>query len=236
MTIALVVALSVGAAVSAPQSGARWSVPHLKEEARRLTVHAPADWSRVVRLAPGMQIVITRRAGLPEPRRFLVADDTEINVLNDRHPKLPAAARRVLLEMAHERIDYARLFRGELFFVHKNVRVAAEGVFAGNQKIAETSEVIERLVRQDVLAVALPPKRHGSALGAIIGTGAGFVIGFPLAIGIGMENQCGSSCSDEEALMALTAVGLPIAGGVLGYRAITRTTQTVIYESPVVTR
>lgn len=236
MTTALVIALSLGAAVSAPQTGGRWTVPHLDAEARRLTVGTQADWYGVLRLVAGKPIVITERGRLPEPRRFLAADDAEIVVLNDRHPELSARTRRVLLDMAYERVDYARLFRGELFFVHENVRVAADGVFAGDRKIADTSEVIERIPRGDVLVVALPPKRHGSILGAVIGAGGGFLIGFPLAVGIAMEDQCGRSCNDEEAKMALVGIGLPIAGGVLGYHVVSRTTQTIIYESPRVIR
>jgi hypothetical protein len=214
------------------QPRARWVPANIAAEAKRLAVGPQAGWFRVVRLAPGTQIVITRRAQLPEPRRFLVADDAELVVLNADYPGLPRNVRRVLLQMASERVDYARLFRGELFFNDHKVHVAADGVFAGNQKIVETAEVIVRIRRADVLVVAEPPKKRGTALGAIIGGAGGFLIGFGLAVAIATENQCGASCNDEEALMALSVVGIPIAGGVLGYHAVSRTTQSVIYEAP----
>jgi hypothetical protein len=114
--------------------------------------------------------------------------------------------------------------------VLEGVRVAGDGVYEGNAKVAEIAAVVERSPRADILRVALPPERRGSWLGALIGGVAGGVLGFGVALGIGMENQCGSSCADEEALMGLSAVGLPIAGGWLGYHAITRTTQRVVYE------
>ena len=60
-----------------------------------------------------------------------------------------------------------------------------------------------------------------------IGAG-GFVLGYVSALHLAYK-QCNGSCGDEKALMALSLVGFPIAGGWLGYQANSRTPQDVIY-------
>jgi len=88
-----------------------------------------------------------------------------------------------------------------------------------------------RISRSEIVAVKLPPKRRGSIVGAAVGAGAGFVLGFASAVHLAYK-QCNGSCSDEQTLMALSLVGFPIAGGLLGYQASPRMTQEVIYLAP----
>jgi hypothetical protein len=99
-------------------------------------------------------------------------------------------------------------------------------------KAPELSDVLQRLSRQDIVAIKTTPRRHGSKIGAAIGAAGGFVLGYAAAVQLAFK-QCNGSCSDEKALMALSLVGLPIAGGWLGYQANSRTTQDVIYRAPV---
>jgi hypothetical protein len=87
----------------------------------------------------------------------------------------------------------------------------------------------ERIARADVLMVSTVRKR-GSRIGAAAGVAAGFLLGYGLAIGIATENPCGSSCRDEEMLVGLSLVGLPTAGGLIGYHGFKRTVPTVIYR------
>jgi hypothetical protein len=99
-------------------------------------------------------------------------------------------------------------------------------------KVPELSNVLQRLPRQDIVTVKTPPRRRGSVIGAAIGAAGGFVLGYAAAAHLAYK-QCNGSCSEEKALMALSLVGLPIAGGWLGYQADSRTTQDVIYRAPV---
>jgi hypothetical protein len=99
-------------------------------------------------------------------------------------------------------------------------------------KAPESPDVLQRFLRQDIVAIRTPPRRHGSKIGAAIGAAGGFVLGGAAAVNLAYK-QCNGSCSDEKALMALSLVGLPIAGGWLGYQANSRTTQDVIYRAPV---
>jgi hypothetical protein len=54
------------------------------------------------------------------------------------------------------------------------------------------------------------------AIGAVIGAAAGAVLGVGLAVNYATR-QCGSSCSDEKALIWASLIGIPIGGGVAGY-------------------
>ena len=55
------------------------------------------------------------------------------------------------------------------------------------------------------------------SVGAAVGVGAGVLAGFVTALNLAYK-QCGTSCSDEKGLMALSLVGMPIGGGWLGYK------------------
>jgi hypothetical protein len=64
-------------------------------------------------------------------------------------------------------------------------------------------------------AAAARRSRRG-VIGAVIGAAAGAVLGAGLAIGYATRD-CGSSCSDERAMMWVSLVGIPVAGGLAGY-------------------
>ncbi len=187
------------------------------------------DWSRVTRLAPGRKIVVEVQDGGAASHVFVRADDFELVVLNLSDPPLDAAVRRILQEVASTHPEYfVQVFAG-LRFVQGDVHVAPDGVFLRDRKVAEVSDVVRRIPRPDVTAVKTPPQRRGSLIGAAIGAAGGFVLGLRSAMYFRYK-QCGGSCGDEQALMALSLVGFPIAGALLGYQANPRMTQEVIYR------
>jgi hypothetical protein len=51
----------------------------------------------------------------------------------------------------------------------------------------------------------------------VIGAAGGFALGFASAVALA-DKQCGGSCADERMLIGASLVGMPIAGGLLGYR------------------
>lgn len=190
------------------------------------------DWSRVTRLASGTTIVVEFRGGPAASRVFVHADASELIVLDLADSRLPRAAQRVLQEMAANHPDYlVEVFSG-LRFDRADVHVGPDGVFLAERKVAALSDVLERVPRKDVVVIKTPPRRRGSLIGAAIGAAGGFVLGYASAVRLAYK-QCNGSCSDEQALMALSLVGLPIAGGWLGYQANSRTTEDVIYRAPV---
>lgn len=73
-----------------------------------------------------------------------------------------------------------------------------------------------RIPRDQVSEIRRWTGRRGSVLWAVIGAGAGFFVGFGTAIGLATRD-CEGSCTDEKVLVGLSLVGLPTAGGFLGY-------------------
>jgi hypothetical protein len=89
-----------------------------------------------------------------------------------------------------------------------------------------------RIPRLDVSEIRKWTGRRGSLLGAVIGAAGGLVLGFGSAIALA-DKQCGESCRDERVLVGASLVGMPIAGGLLGYRLPGgNRTLTTIYLKP----
>ena len=74
-----------------------------------------------------------------------------------------------------------------------------------------------RVARTDVSEIKRWTGRRGSPLGAVIGAALGIGFGTASALHLAFK-QCGGSCADEKLLIAVSLVGMPIAGGFLGYR------------------
>ena len=89
-----------------------------------------------------------------------------------------------------------------------------------------------RILRTDVSEIRQWTGRRGSLLGAVIGAAGGLALGYVSAIGLAYK-QCGGSCADEKILIGASLVGMPIAGGLLGYRLPGgNRTLTTIYLRP----
>jgi hypothetical protein len=74
-----------------------------------------------------------------------------------------------------------------------------------------------RVDREDVLTVSRWDGHGGSVPGAIVGAGAGLLLGFFTAAGLAYKD-CGGGCGGEQFLMGVSLVGMPIGGAVLGYK------------------
>ena len=90
----------------------------------------------------------------------------------------------------------------------------------------------QRIGKDQVVAIARPGSRKAKVLGAAIGAGGGFLIGFPVAVSLGQERECQPDCGGTIALMTAAALGLPVALGLIGYHIPKRTPETVIYRAP----
>ena len=67
----------------------------------------------------------------------------------------------------------------------------------------------------EATAAAARQSKRG-AIGAVIGVAAGALLGVGLAVGYATR-QCGSSCADERAMIWVSLIGIPVAGGLAGY-------------------
>ena len=70
-------------------------------------------------------------------------------------------------------------------------------------------------------------QRIFSGIGLTAGTFAGIVLGTSLGL-----RQCGGSCNDEKAGVYAAIIGLPVAGGVIGYKLAGNGKPVLVYFAP----
>jgi hypothetical protein len=110
--------------------------------------------------------------------------------------------------------------------------VAVEDAVLTVVDLESPSRTTLRIPRTDVNEARQWIGRRGSRRGAIIGAAGGFALGFVSAFSLSYK-QCGGSCADERILIGASLVGMPIAGGFVGYRLLGgNRTLTTIYLKP----
>ena len=246
MKSAVALAVSIGLTLSAVSTAAQDRVvvtpgpiarAAAREAARLDTAHQVAltpdpGWARVQRLAPATLVTLTVCGSQSGVRYVVLANEDDLTVLNLASAALPPAVKSVLLDVASKQPQFFEAARaGDRFILNGNVRLGPDGVFVADRKVADRGQVIERIARGDVCRITRPGRMRGSVVGAIAGAGGGLLLGGFLAANLAYK-QCGGGCGDEKALMALSLVGIPVAGGMLGYGAGGRTTVDVIYRKP----
>lgn len=73
---------------------------------------------------------------------------------------------------------------------------------------------------------------RGSKAAAIAGAASGALVGGLIALRVAFNVRCQPSCGGVEAMMALSAIGIPVAAGIAGYYAFGESTARVIYRAP----
>jgi hypothetical protein len=194
---------------------------------------AEPSWSRVRQLAPGTEIIVTVKGSKPANRYFLAGDESDLMVLNVADPALPVAARDMLRDAVS---IHPKPIPGAPQAGTKNVRVGPDGVFVGNQRVADLGQV-EHIARDDVTEIKTPPKsglqrywESGLGRGFTI-TAAGILAGSAIGIGVGLVANKTNGC-DRCPLAGLFYGG--IAGGVIGKVLAYRwaASHDVIYRAP----
>lgn len=140
------------------------------------------------------------------------------------------------------RTDWSRVQR---LAASTEIVVSARGVTAGKCRfvsaddatltvvdLEDVNRATRRIPRDDVNEIRRWTGRRGSLAGAAIGAGSGFLLGYVSAINLAYRD-CGGGCVDEGFLIGLSIVGMPIVGGLVGYRLTgDRRTLTTIYVKP----
>jgi hypothetical protein len=168
-----------------------------------------ADWSRVRKLEPGTEIMVTANGSQPGKCYILSADEFGITVLNLTDSALPAAVSEVLRDLAsHNPAHFTNALKGGTFLFDKNMRLGSEGVFVADQKVVGLEQIVGRIRRRDVTEIikrGTPPSnswanRHPAATGALIGAASGIATAFAVVRGGGVCPVCNSasegSCRD----------------------------------------
>lgn len=191
-------------------------------------------WTRVTKLAPGTEVILTTRGSMSASRVFVLADGSGIIALNLTGPSLPAVVTKTLRRMASESPErFAAISRGA-GFTDGDVHVGPDGVLVTGQRVASLNDILDRTSRVDVLEIRTAKSRSiglRGAAGALIGTVGGFFLG--AVTGSAIENKLHPCHCDDPGLIG-ALVGAPIGaigGGVLGYYASRHVAQDVIYRA-----
>ena len=115
---------------------------------------AESNWSRVRKLASGTEIILTVKGSPLVSRHFVVADDSDLSVLNVGDPALPTAARDVLRDVALTHPEFFQAAKkGGTFILGKSVRMGPAGVFVADRKAADLAQVVEQYRRPDITEI-----------------------------------------------------------------------------------
>ena len=116
-------------------------------------------------------------------------------------------------------------------FIDNEVRFGPGGLFVADRKVADFGQIVERVARTDVVAVAIPLEVRGSLLGAGIGAGIGVVVGYRILAFSTLDCPYAGHCMAWQVRRA-APVWLPFAFGVLGYQASHHTVGGEVYRAP----
>lgn len=180
-----------------------------------------SNWSRVSQLVPGSEIAVTSTALRAAPRYFVSADELALTMLDLTDPALPAAAARVLRDMALRHPEYFAAMQRNDTFGERSVRVGRAGVFVADRKVAELENVVETIARRDVVEIWGPVVARGSVLGPMVGGWLGFAVGVVPLLG-------GASSGVGWPLLA-GSVG---TGGYLGFIRSDHRTNGLVFRAP----
>jgi hypothetical protein len=201
------------------------------EAARFATVQQsnPVDsqWSRVRKLAPGTELIVTVQGAPLANRYFVAGDESDLTVLNVEALALAGAASDVLRDLASTHPEYFLAARkGGRFELEKNVRMGPDGVFVADRKAADLAQVVEQHGRRDISEIKTAAVESNPVGCAFAGYyGGGLVGGLPGAI-IG-----GAVGRDTGPALLGMVVGWSI-GAVYVYRKCRHKPEKVIYCAP----
>jgi hypothetical protein len=189
-----------------------------------------SNWSRV-RDLEGEEILLTV-SGSPPGKRYVVrgtVDQFGLTVLNLTDSSIPVAVTDALAGAAWWHADYFGLARrGSTVRLDKHVRLAPDGVFLDDRKVAELEQVVQLVARDSVAEIRHVHRaiKRGMAWGALIGGLAGIAMTNWHCHG---ENDA-AGCGNLNGIMVIfgPAMGLGIGSGI----GATFKISTVVYRAP----
>jgi len=108
-----------------------------------------AIWKRAKRLEPGASVTVTVTGAAPASRYFVLLDSVELVVLNLDGAGLP---KRQLINMTIDNPSWMAA-TSRTTYKDGNVRVGPDGVFVKDKKVADLSQVVERIPREKVSSI-----------------------------------------------------------------------------------
>jgi hypothetical protein len=185
-----------------------------------------AEWSRVRRLEPGTEIMVTANGSPPSERYVLSTDESGITILNLADATLPAGASQVLRHLAERNpAHFTDAQNGGTFLLDKNVRLMSKGVFVADRKVADLGSVVATIARADIVEIAGIRRSRNVLAGTLYGVAAGGVFGYVVA-----ACKPNELCFQGAVTLLMAGVGAGV-GALVGAR-IGRRKVTVIYRVP----
>ena len=186
-----------------------------------------SDWSSVVAIAPGQEIALSTLKAKRSKRHLLRVDDASLTVLNPSKVKLPRDVNYTLSRTARHYPQYfLEASSGQSVELGDDIRIAAEGVFRQDRRVATLDEIITTYSRADIVEVGV--FKQQIARGAL----KGLVFGAVLALGVyGLLSAAyGGEGDDGSELIAATMVAGGVGAG-LGAASGAIPAEEVIYRS-----
>jgi hypothetical protein len=109
-------------------------------------------------------------------------------------------------------------------------RIGADGLWLGNAKVADLTDVVQEFARADVTMITIAKKSPWALVGGLGGAAAGLVAGLYTARWLASK-QCGGSCAGEQLGVVFVLGGVPAAGAIAGYVLTGRETVDVVYRA-----
>jgi hypothetical protein len=186
-----------------------------------------ANWDSVTTLRGGTEVLLRTNSGIEGQRMFVFADGAGLFVLNLSHPALTRSARKGLRDIGVDQPVALLAARQHTIVRDRTISVGAGVISESGRVLVPLGEVLQTIPRSAVREIRLERKR-GSKVGAAVGATAGIVAGL-LTAPYWMMKQCNGSCSDEQFMVGVSLVGLPVAGALVGY--MPRGEEVVVYRS-----
>jgi len=117
----------------------------------------PITWEKTQQLKAGTEIMLTVKDSPPTKVKVLFADDSLLVTFQATDPKLPGKVQRALLEVGDR---WPSILNSGTSVARDEVRVSSEGIFDGDQKVAELAAVVQQTPRGDVLGISEAPHSH----------------------------------------------------------------------------
>ncbi|MCC7043723.1 MAG: hypothetical protein IT183_07670 [Acidobacteria bacterium] len=122
------------------------------------------DWSSVVALAAGREIVLTTDAAPASRRRLLAADQAGIIVVDLSDPLLPDPVKRAVRDLLLQSPDtLVRVTHGATV-ARGRVRFAPEGIFLEGRRVADLDAMLQRVMRAEIVEVREGLERTSAGL------------------------------------------------------------------------
>jgi hypothetical protein len=186
-----------------------------------------SNWTGVIGLRPGQEVVVRADPAIDARRSFVFANDRELVVLYLRHPSLPDPVRKRLRDMSIDQPASLLASRQRIIVSDRTISLGAGVISESGRVLVPLNEVLQTIPRGDVREIRIE-RAGGSRAGAAVGATAGIVVGLMTAP-YWMMRQCGGSCGDEQFMLGVSLVGLPVAGALVGYTP--RREEMIVYRA-----